>query len=350
MSRSLIKELKTTTPAGLGAASWPIQLMVLMLWGLTVVGFGEMWVFKDMRLGLASTGAQLLQLDQALDAARKNIQASPANQIPDRSDSRQGHIEALRWAYARLGPLPAASVWLGSAEQLAKQLSIDGVIQTKVWRQSDSLPQKDDSSHHEPWLDGQKNNPHLQAISAVLFSAKLESDMVALLAWLDGVMRGQGQGRVWLHQLEMVRASDAFQMELVFSVVGLAATQQQATSHQPTTFVFDAVRDSSWGERLHESLDEQLDEQLDEHPWGRGHRSPDWWRALPLSRLDLVGTGHMDGVSWAWVLDPRGDLHQLFVDTAVARPPQRVVAIESWGVSLLDLATETPLAWEIGQR
>ncbi|HEY7905413.1 MAG TPA: hypothetical protein VIC53_00665 [Wenzhouxiangella sp.] len=354
MSRSLIKELKTTTPAGLGAASWPIQLMVLMLWGLTVVGFGEMWVFKDMRLGLASQGAQLLQLDQALDAARKNIQAPPANQTPSRSDSRQEHIEALRQAYARLGPLPAASVWLDSAEQLASQLSVDGVIETKVWRQSDSLAEENDSSHRAPWLDGQKNNPHLQAISAVLFSAKLEGDVIALLTWLDGVMRGQGQGRVWLHQLEMVRASGAFQMELVFGVVGLAATQQQTTSEQAKPFVLDAVSDSSWRESLHQRWHkksyEKSHEKLSQQLWGRGHRSPDWWRALPLTRLDLVGTGHMDGVSWAWVLDPRGDLHQLFVDTSVARPPQRVVAIESWGVSLLDLATETPLAWEIGQR
>lgn len=345
MSRSLLNELKTTTPAGLGAASWPIQVAVLVVWGFTVLGFGEMWVFKDMRLSLASQRAELIQLDRALDAAEKAQETLQAEQA-----DQQDQTEVLEGSYENLGPLPAASVWLGSAKQLAKQLNIDGVIQTEAWTESDSLAQDDDSSHREPWLDGQKNNPHLQAISSSLFSAKLEGDVVALLIWLDGVMRGQGQGRVWLHQLGMVRAPGSFQMELVFSVVGLAATQQQATSEQAKPFVLDAVSDSSWRERLHESLDEKLDEKLDEHPWGRGHRSPDWWRALPLSRLDLVGTGHMNGVSWAWVLDPRGDLHQLFVDTVVARPPQRVVAIESWGASLLDLATETPLSWEIGQR
>lgn len=355
MSRSIFQELKTTTPAGLGAASWPIQIAVLGLWGFTVWGFGEMWVFKDTRLDLANQRTEWLRVERALDAAQEETQdetqAPPANPTLSRSgsrqeNSRQEHIKALRRAYERLGPLPADGVWLARAEALAKELGLDGVIQTQAWASDD------DPSHQRPWLDSDTSNPHLEAITSASFLVKLEGDLVALLAWLDGVMQGHGHGRVWLHQLDMARAEEAsravgaasVQMQVVLSVVGLSAAHQPVASEPIKPF--DLERQLLWRERLHE----RLHVRRGEHPWGRGHRSPDWWRALPLSRLDLVGTGHMDGVSWAWVLDPRGDLHQLFVDTAVARPPQRVVAIESWGVSLLDLATETPLAWEIGQR
>ncbi len=136
MSRSIFQELKTTTPAGLGAASWPIQIAVLGLWGFTVWGFGEMWVFKDTRLDLANQRAEWLRVERALDAAQEETQeetqdetqAPSTNPTPSRSDSRQENIKALRRAYERLGPLPAEHVWLARAEALAKELGLDGVV------------------------------------------------------------------------------------------------------------------------------------------------------------------------------------------------------------------------------
>lgn len=325
MRQSFLEELKTTTPAGLGTASWPIQWAVLGLWILVVIGFGEMWVFKDLRSQLAKQRNELSDLDHSLRITQQSVEIAQAEQV-----KQDEILESLQAHFANLGPLRPASDWLAHANQLASGLGLEGVIDSSDKEPMNTLP----------WLDANTPNPHLQAITTQSFSADLTGHWSAVLAWLDAVMEDQQRGKVWLHQLQLTRAPNlslppeplSLQLQVVLSNVGLPPDTTPSEA-----FIVDTNQQLSW------------ENTLGEAPWGRGMHASDWWQVLPLSRLTLIGTGQMAGRHWAWVLDPRGELHRVFVNTEIARPVHRVVSIDANTVSLVDVMTEASLSWVVGQ-
>ncbi len=348
MKQSFLDEIKTTTPAGLGTASWPIQGAVLVLWVLLVVGFGEMWVLKDHRFALATQAKELARLERALTQAGQANEAIQKD--PDENSAphhRQASIERLRGAYQVLGSVLPASLWLASANELAMQLGLTGTVQSETWPvdEPEALVLDKPVINPTPGFSHQASNPHLQTITSQLFSATLKGDLLDLVAWVDALMQTKSHGRVWLHHLDLGRVSDVsethtaeiFQMQVSLSAVGLPAETEPINAQVINPFSANAHQQSLW----HASLGER--------PWGRGRHAPDWWRALPLSRLALVGTGQMAEASWAWVVDPRGDLHRVFYDSTLGYTPHRLTAIESNMVSLVDLDTQTPLSWVVGE-
>jgi len=324
MRQSFFEELKTTTPAGLGSASWPIQWAVLGLWVLVVIGFGEMWVFKDVRTHLAKQRSELSDLDHSLGVTQQSIESAQTDQI------KQDEISAsLQRAFAKLGPLRPASQWLAHADELASGLGLEAVIESLDPFSIDSLP----------WLDATTPNLHLEVITAQSFSADLTGHWTAVLAWLEAVMEHQQRGQLWLHQLQLIRApqvssspeSLSLRLQVVLSNVGL---RPETTPSE--AFIADTNTQQSWKS------------QLGHAPWGRGMHAPDWWQALPLSRLSLIGTGQIAGRDWAWVLDPRGELHRVFVGTEFARPVHRVISIDGGEVALVDKMSGSSVVWTSG--
>lgn len=324
MRQSFLEELKTTTPAGLGTASWPIQWAVLGLWVLVVIGFGEMWVFKDSRTHLAKQRSELSDLDHSLRATQQSMEMAQTEQV------KQDEIFAsLQRALANLGPLRPASQWLAHADQLASGLGLEGVIESFDQAPIDSLP----------WLDATTPNPHLQAITAQSFSADLTGHWTAVLAWLEAVMEDQQRGQLWLEQLQLTRAPQVssspeslfLRLQVVLSNVGLPPDTAPSEA-----FIADTNQQELWKDTLGHA------------PWGRGLHARNWWQALPISRLALIGTGQMAGHDWAWVLDPRGELHRVFVGTEFARPIHRVISIDGDEVALVDEMSDSSFVWAVG--
>lgn len=339
---SLLQELKTTTPAGLGMASWPIRAIVMVFWVLVLVAVGEMMVFQDLRNHLANQQSQLSDLHRSALMTEQSMDRAQAERV-----KQADILESLRVAYDNLGPLRPASQWLAHAEQLADALGLEGIVDSVDKGQIETLP----------WLSSTANNPHLQAITTQVFSADLTGHWSEVLSWLDAVMADQGQGRVWLHQLRLTRelvASSSpgqlsLRLEAILSTVGLPPddapilkTEHHSAQSPVGSVVATASKQPEWQIALG-------DAPLGAAPWGRGMDALDWWQALPLSRLTLIGTAEISGLAWAWVLDPRGKLHRVFVDTDIARPSHRVVSIQSNTVSLTNRATQAPVLWVVGE-
>ena len=324
MYQSFLEELKNTTPAGLGTASWPIQWAVLGLWVWVVIGFGEMWVFKDTRTHLAKQRSELSDLDHSLQVTQQSIESAQTEQV-----KQDELLESLQAHFAKLGPLRPASQWLAHADQLASRLGLEGVIESLDPVPIDSLP----------WLAATTPNPHLQAITAQGFSADLTGHWTAVLAWLEAVMEDQQRGQVWLHQLKLRRApqlpsspeSLSLRLHVVLSNVGMPPDTAPSEA-----FVVDTNQQQVWQNTFKNA------------PWGRGLHAPDWWQALPISRLALIGTGQMAERDWAWVLDPRGELHRVFVGTEFAHPIHRVVSIDGDEVALVDEMSDASFVWAVG--
>lgn len=325
LRHSILEELKTTTPASLGMASWPIRVGVLVMWVVLIIACGERWVFDELGRHLIQQQNERADLDHSLRVTQQAIEKAQAEQV-----KHEQILESLQAQYANLGPLRPASDWLATAGQLASELGLADLSAS-----SNEVP-----INPLPWLEATRSNPHLQALTMQSFSVDLTGHWATVLAWLDAVMQHERRGRVWLHQVQFTRAPNSSSSSGLLYWRGQIVLSHVGLSPKPIpdeAFLVDRTIPPSWTNALGHAS------------WGRGIHALDWWQALPLSRLTLIGVGQMAGRQWAWVLDPRGAVHRVFVNQKIARPTHRVVSIDANGVSLINEMTSAPFFWVVGE-
>ena len=314
----------------IGVAPGQVRASVGLAWALVCFWLGQAMMVEPTKRRLDHTQARLEQVDQRVAVAKKAI-AADQETLAEHQQTARRH----RRLAERMTRLASQHAWLSHArgEAAHRGLTVAFLRPAQRLAPLDDTNALDAAGLVKPldldWMLSQQGlnffDVELQATGRVL----------AVLDWLQAAQTARIGGRVMLHWATLIPEAHDEQgrvrLQARFRVLGLPSD----TPPPHPVWASLSTGGSGDGDAAFSAMDSVV--------W----QSPgaDWWQALPLDRLRLVGIGHLNDQPWAWVLDPTGRLRALSEGSPIGAEGRSVVAIESDGVTLSATGDQSTRVW-----
>lgn len=325
----------TTTPmawrhtelSALGLAPLSVRAWLAVVWVAVCVWMGHVIVIEPTRTALDQAQENAQRLSQRMARAEQAM-ATHTETLAAHQRTISEHTQAA----GRLTGLSAQHAWLSSARRHARQRGVQLTALGPVQALTPPTPWRElgDQAVADPlaldWL--------LSGQGLDFFDVELEASgaLGPILDWLHAAQTPTAGGRVAVHWVDIrPQAGAGLQVLAQLRVLGWPSTDE------PPTPVWGL------GLRSGESTRSDKDRAVGALTWPRP--GTDWWQALPLERLALVGVGQLNDRSWAWVIDPTGTLRALGVGSSIGTQGRSVEAIDADGVVLGAVADQPAQRW-----